>query len=237
MSDTTTALPTGDSGSARQESPSAACTRAGIGSPHPPVRTLGLPALQRRARPEDGWVRRTPSIPAEWSGFGRSTAPRISARISSARPRQRSRVSDGTIWVTDVKNRSSIMQFSPDGRYLGALESLSRVDADQRAVADRHRTGPARLHLRDGARPNPRASAQRRGRRVVQRAAARFGGGQRGQDRRGLGIGIRSARQGRQAPRRQWAHAARGPISSTTCTGSRSVRTAASTSPTPTTIG
>ncbi len=30
---------------------------------------------------------------------------------------------DGTIWATDVKRRSSIMQFSPDGRYLGSLES------------------------------------------------------------------------------------------------------------------
>jgi sugar lactone lactonase YvrE len=31
---------------------------------------------------------------------------------------------DGTIWVTDVKNRSRIMQFSPDGRYIGSLSSV-----------------------------------------------------------------------------------------------------------------
>jgi sugar lactone lactonase YvrE len=33
--------------------------------------------------------------------------------------------SSGTIWVTDVNNRSSIMRFSPDGRYLGSLESAT----------------------------------------------------------------------------------------------------------------
>ena len=31
--------------------------------------------------------------------------------------------SDGTIWVTDVLRKSSIMHFSPDGRYLGSLSS------------------------------------------------------------------------------------------------------------------
>jgi len=31
---------------------------------------------------------------------------------------------DGTIWVTDVNRRSSITRFSPDGRYIGSLESL-----------------------------------------------------------------------------------------------------------------
>ncbi len=30
----------------------------------------------------------------------------------------------GTIWVTDVKRRSSITHFGPDGRYLGSLESI-----------------------------------------------------------------------------------------------------------------
>jgi len=31
----------------------------------------------------------------------------------------------GTIWVTDVKHRTSVMKFNADGRYLGSLESAS----------------------------------------------------------------------------------------------------------------
>ncbi len=47
---------------------------------------------------------------------------------------------DGTIWVTDVKNRSSVTRFAPDGSYLGALESA--VASDPISMPSRVAVGP-----------------------------------------------------------------------------------------------
>jgi len=59
----------------------------------------------------------------EWvrSIYGASNRPQdLFAQTQVAVPSD-----DGTIWVTDVKRRSSIMRFSPEGRYLGSLESVN----------------------------------------------------------------------------------------------------------------
>ena len=60
MSDTTPALPTDAPAPARQAPPSAARAGAGTGHPHPPARARALPALQRRARADDGRSRGKP---------------------------------------------------------------------------------------------------------------------------------------------------------------------------------